>query len=405
VFVPRSDVSDALHHVVAFALPLSLPFGAGAFALRGGVESLGGPVTPLTYLVGTLAARPVAVADAVSSSGPPADRGTDVHPLDATREEQKRNPETPSGQPDRMERGAIPFDDLDGPFDLQATVESGQSYLWTRPDGGMYERDVAHGGDAWYETVVPPLDPVGNERAVVRVRQTDGRLEWESTTDAVPILTHLLRLDDDLDAILGTTPDDPLLARAYETYRGMRLVRDPPFPCLISFICSAQMRVARIHGMQRALAHEYGDTLDVDGRTYHAFPTPSQLAASTEEELRELKLGYRAPYVRRTAAMVDDDEAAPTAVRGRSYEDAREFLTRFVGVGDKVADCVLLFSLGYTEAVPLDTWIRSAIADHYPDCDRGSYADTSRAIRERFGGEYAGYAQTYVFYHLRAGGE
>jgi N-glycosylase/DNA lyase len=269
----------------------------------------------------------------------------------------------------------------------------------------MYERTAAHGGDAWYETVVPPIDAVGNERAVLRVRQTEGRLEWESTTDAVPLLTHLLRLDDDLDAVLDATPDDPLLERAYEAYRGMRLVRDPPFPCLISFICSAQMRVSRIHGMQRALARTYGDTRTVDGRTYHAFPTPAALAARSEEELRDLKLGYRAPYVRRTAAMVADGEAAPEDARGRGYEDAREYLTTFVGVGDKVADCVLLFSLGFLEAVPLDTWIRSAIADHYPDCDRGSYADTSRAIRERFGGEYAGYAQTYVFYYLRAGGE
>ncbi|AXG11347.1 DNA-3-methyladenine glycosylase family protein [Haloplanus rubicundus] len=304
-----------------------------------------------------------------------------------------------------MERGAIPLADLDGDFDLQATVESGQSYLWDRSDGGMYERMDAHGGDAWYETVVPPLDAVGNDRAVVRVRQTEGRLEWESTTDAVPILTHLLRLDDDLEAILAATPDDPLLDRAYETYRGMRLVRDPPFPCLISFICSAQMRVSRIHGMQTALAREYGDRLAVDGRTYHAFPTPAQLAARSEAELRDLKLGYRAPYVQRTAEMVAEGEADPAAARGRDYEAARDYLTGFVGVGDKVADCVLLFSLGYLEAVPLDTWIRSAIADHYPDCDKGSYADTSRAIRERLGGEFAGYAQTYLFYYLRAGGE
>ncbi|WP_338737669.1 DNA-3-methyladenine glycosylase family protein [Haloplanus salilacus] len=300
-----------------------------------------------------------------------------------------------------MERGAISLDDLDGPFDLQATVESGQSYLWDRPDGGMYGDDVAHGGDAWYETVVPPIDRVGNDRAVVRVRQVDGRLEWESTTDAVPLLTHLLRLDDDLDAVLAATPDDPLLTDAYDAYRGMRLVRDPPFPCLISFICSAQMRVARIHGMQLRLAREYGETLAADGRTYHAFPTPERLAARSESELRDLKLGYRAPYVRRTAAMVAEGEATPEAARGRPYETAREYLTTFVGVGEKVADCVLLFSLGYLEAVPLDTWIRTAIADHFPDCDRGSYADTSRAIRERLGGEFAGYAQTYLFYYLR----
>ncbi|SEO88172.1 N-glycosylase/DNA lyase [Halogranum amylolyticum] len=304
-----------------------------------------------------------------------------------------------------METGAIPLADVDGEFDLQATVESGQSYLWDRADGGMYDELNVHGGEEWYETVVPPLSGVTDERAVVRVRQTDGLLEWESTTDAVPILTHLLRLDDDLDAILEATPDDPLLERAYAAYPGMRLVRDPPFACLVSFICSAQMRVSRIHGMQLALAREFGDVVEMDGQAYHAFPTPEQLAARTEAELRELKLGYRAPYVQRTAEMVADGEAHPDEALGMAYEDARESLTRFVGVGDKVADCVLLFSLGYLEAVPLDTWIRTAIADYYPDCEQGGYATTSRAIREAFGGDYAGYTQTYVFHYLRAGRE
>ncbi|TQQ80329.1 DNA-3-methyladenine glycosylase family protein [Halonotius roseus] len=304
-----------------------------------------------------------------------------------------------------METGVISVDDLAGPFDLQSTVESGQSYLWSRLDGKMYTTDEAYGGQAWYETVVPPLDGVSDEQAVVRVRQIDDDIEWESTTDAVPILTHLLRLDDDLDEIRADAPDEPLIDRAFEQYRGMRLVRDPPFACLISFICSAQMRVGRIHGMQQRLAAEYGETVEFDGRTYQAFPTPEALAARTEAELRDLSLGYRAPYVQRTAEMVADGEADPADAIGREYEAAREYLTQFVGVGDKVADCVLLFSLGYLEAIPLDTWIRTAIEEYYPGCEQGSYTETSRAIRERFGGEYAGYVQTYVFHYLRNGGE
>ena len=308
-----------------------------------------------------------------------------------------------------MERGAIDIADLSGPLDLQATVESGQSYLWNRADGGTYEELHAHGGDAWYETVVDPIPGLTDERVPVRVRHQggvhDGRLEWESTIDAVPLITHLLRLDDDLDAILDSTPDLPLLERAYDRYEGMRLTRDPVFPCLISFICSAQMRVARIHGMQRRLRETYGDVVELDDHTYHAFPTPAQLAARTEDDLRDLSLGYRAPYVQRTAEMVADGVADPRAAAELPYEEARESLTRFVGVGDKVADCVALFSLGFLEAVPLDTWIRTTIEEYYPECDRGSYAETSRAIRDRFGGQFAGYAQTYVFYHLRAGGE
>jgi N-glycosylase/DNA lyase len=305
-----------------------------------------------------------------------------------------------------MHEGHVPGTELAGGFDLQATVESGQTYLWSRADDAMYDDGLAWGGDAWYETVLPTTATDTNEPELLRTRWDGERLAWESTTPRAPEhLTRLLRLDDDLDAIVAATPDLPLLDRAFERYRGMRLVRDPSFGSLVSFICSAQMRVSRIHGMQMRLAREYGDALTVDGRTYHAFPTAEQLAAATEADLRDLSLGYRAPYVKRTAEMVASGEAHPDEARDLPYEEAREYLTRFVGVGDKVADCVLLFALDYLEAVPLDTWIQTAIAEYYPDCERGSYRETSRAIRERLGGEFAGYAQTYIFFYLRTGGE
>ncbi len=305
-----------------------------------------------------------------------------------------------------MHEGVVPGSRLAGGFDMQSTVESGQTYLWDRADGEMFEDAVPHGGDAWYQTVLPVSHTSTGEPEVIRARWTGEDLEWQaSTPDAPEHLTHLLRLDDDLDAIVGASPDLQLLHRAYDRYRGMRLVSDPPFGSLVSFICSAQMRVERIHGMVQRLARAYGETVEFDGGTYHAFPTPAQLAGATEADLRDLSLGYRAPYVKRTAEMVADGEADPAEAAGMAYEAAREYLTRFVGVGEKVADCVLLFSLGFLEAVPLDTWIRTAIAEYYPDCDRGNYRETSRAIRERFGGEYAGYAQTYVFFYLRTGGE
>ena len=341
-----------------------------------------------------------------------------------------------------MESGRIDVSTLDGPFDLQSTLESGQSYLWERADGDGYTEAAAHGGDAWYETVLPSTPELVDQPTVVRARQEggvdDGTIEWEAggvpvgagddDTPAAPtepvdgeaILAHLLRLDDDLAAIYDATDDGALLSRAYDRYRGLRLVRDPPFPCLISFICSAQMRVSRIFGMQRSLRQAYGTPVDLGDRTLHAYPTPEALAARTEDELRELSLGYRAPYVQRTAEMVASGEAHPRDARGLPYEDAREEIQQFVGVGDKVADCVLLFSLGYLQAIPLDTWIQTAIGDYFPDCEGGNYAETSRAIRDRLGaglaereepfGEsgpdaYAGYAQTYVFHHLRTDGD
>lgn len=305
-----------------------------------------------------------------------------------------------------METGAILVEDLPGGFDLQSTLESGQTYCWRREDGRMYETDAPYGGSAWYYTVVDADDlqttatsAVGLQ--VLRVRQVDGHLEWESTTDAVPFLRELVRLDDDLSAIRAKSPDDPLIRTAYDRFEGMRLVQDPPFVSLVSFICSAQMRVERIHGMVTALARTFGREVSFDGRTYHAVPTPERLAAASEATLRDLNLGYRAPYVRQTAAMVTAGDGDPSTARNRPYETARKYLTRFVGVGNKVADCVCLFSLDHLEAVPLDTWIQTAIADHYPDCAGTTYDDTSRAIRARFGGDIAGYVQTYVFNHLR----
>jgi N-glycosylase/DNA lyase len=290
-----------------------------------------------------------------------------------------------------MERGQLTTDR----FDLQSTLESGQSYLWWREDGNAYGASP-HGGDAWYRTTTRAT----GEPAVVRVRQVGDRLEWESTIDAEPVLRRRLRLGDDLAAIREQVPDDDLVETAFEEYPGMHLVCDPPFGALVSFICSAQMRVSRIQQMQQSLREALGTPITFDGDTCHAYPTPGQLAAASEQQLRDLSLGYRAPYVQETAAMVADG-SHPDDIRGDPYADARERLTQYVGVGQKVADCVLLFSLGYLEAVPLDTWIRKTISDYYPDCDRGNYADTSRAIRDRLGGEYAGYTQTYIFHYLR----
>lgn len=297
-----------------------------------------------------------------------------------------------------MERGRIHDTQFAGGIDLQRTLESGQTFLWQREDGAMFD-DGPH--DGWYVTALPAtMTPTGAPE-VIRVRQRNDGLDWESTTDATPILTTMLRLTDDLAGIEAAVPDDDILTTAFSRYSGMRVVRDPPVACLISFICSSQMRIPRIHEMQMTLAEEYGTHVIFDEHEYYTYPSAEALANAGEEALREHKLGYRASYVAQTAQMIAAGEAHPCDAQGLSYEEAREAVQTFVGVGDKVADCVLLFSLGYLEAVPLDTWIRGAIEEHYPDCARDSYAETSRAIRNRLGGEYAGYAQNYLFNYLR----
>lgn len=287
-------------------------------------------------------------------------------------------------------RGSIPLSDPAGGFDLRATIESGQTYLWNRRDDRMF--DAADDG-GWYHAVI--------DGEVVKVRQCNGELEWHATTDADPILWEMFRFDDDLWQIRETAPEDEIIQAAYDRFWGLRIVSDPFFPTLISFICSAQMHVRRIASLQQAMREKYGEEITLGDETYHTFPAPDILAAATESELRELGLGYRAPYVRETASMVASGELTRSDVAGLPYESARERLTEFVGVGQKVADCVCLFALSYLEAIPLDTWMQTALEEFYPECQRDNYAETSRAFRGALGGAYAGYTQTYLFYHLR----
>ncbi|MFB6137640.1 MAG: DNA-3-methyladenine glycosylase 2 [Halobacteriaceae archaeon] len=310
-----------------------------------------------------------------------------------------------------MRSGTLPLPP--GGLDLTATLESGQTFLWERVDGGTY------GDVAWAERAPAPADDAPTAApetgwyattasgGALHARVRDGRLEWRASdgvADPEAVLGRRLCLDDDLGAVADAAPADPVVDAAFAATPGLRLVAEPFWPTLVSFICSAQMRVERIFAMCGALRERYGEPVTLAGHTTHTFPSSADLAAAEEADLRGLKLGYRAPYVRDTAAIVADGEQSRDAADGLPYEAAREALTAFVGVGEKVADCVLLFSLCYREAVPLDTWIRRAIATYFPNCERGSYAETSRAIRDRLGGELAGYVQTYVFHYLRTRG-
>lgn len=292
-----------------------------------------------------------------------------------------------------MHTDTLLIPDETGTIDLQSTLESAQSFLWRCVDGAMYEEATPYGGDCWYYTVI--------EDGVVFVRQRSDRLEWRATTDATDILRDRLRLDDDLDAIFATFPDDPTFEAARRRYSGLRVVHDPFFPCLVSFICSARTPVERIHSFQCELARQFGDAVTADGDTYHAFPRPAQLVSASERDLRDLGLGFRAPYVKQTAQLVSDGDITEAMLRDLPYDETRDKLQSFPGVGPKIADCVSLFAFGHLEAIPIDTWTRRLIERYFPDDAGDSYDVTATAFRDRFG-EYAGYAQTYLFHYERS---
>ncbi|MDZ7850574.1 MAG: 8-oxoguanine DNA glycosylase [Halodesulfurarchaeum sp.] len=292
-----------------------------------------------------------------------------------------------------METGHVPAKSIPGAIDLRTTLESGQTFLW-QPVNGAHGLESGSKGE-WFRTV--------GDGEVIEVREQNGGLDWRSNTDPTPALRARLGLDAELPRIRSEFPDEPVVQAATNRFEGLRLVTEPVVPTLFSFILSAQMRIGRIHEMVGALRETYGEPIEWRDTVVYDFPSPEKLARATETELRDLGLGYRAPYVKATAELLRDGVVPLDSVANSPYEDAREALTEFVGVGPKVADCVLLFGMGFDEPVPLDTWIRTAIEEYFPGTSRGTYAETSRAIRDRLGPR-PGYAQTYVFTHRRTGG-
>lgn len=281
--------------------------------------------------------------------------------------------------------------EVDEPIDVKNTLESGQSFLWTLENEGADRDDT----EVWYTAVV---DGEG-----LRVRDMPDRegVEYETTGLDETRVRELLGIDDPLDEIHDVITHDERVARAVEEYGGMRVVSDPFFPCVVSFIVSAQNRIPRIRKLVNEMAREWGEPIEGYG---HGFPSPETLAEVGEEPLRDLGLGYRAPYVVESARLVADGEVRPDEIRALPYHEAHDAVQELVGVGDKVGDCVLLFSLKFGEAVPLDTWMLKVVEEHYPEMDGGTYDETADAFRERFG-EHAGYAQNYLFHYERHHGD
>ena len=284
------------------------------------------------------------------------------------------------------------------PFELASSLASGQSHRW--------ERDGQTGSCGWHWGVID-----GN---LIKMRPGSGGgpsqdhypLEIRSVprTDAgylEPMLRSYFRLDDDLAAIYRDITRDPQVAAMVGRYRGLRLLRLEPWECLISFVCSANSNLPRIHANVEALSQRFGQPLVLDGRIRYTFPTPEQLAEAGESTLRGLGLGFRAPSVASVTMSVAAGDLDLESLRHSPYPVAKARLMELRGVGPKIADCVLLHSLDKLEAFPIDVWVRRALGEWY---FQGRKPPPDRVMLEwaqEYFGPYAGYAQLYLFHGRR----
>jgi N-glycosylase/DNA lyase len=278
---------------------------------------------------------------------------------------------------------SIPAED----FDLELTMTCGQTFCWHRTQGELY----GEGSSKFYTF---------REGKALIVEQNGSELEVETELSRKDV-EKALGLHHDLDEVFGRFPEDKRLDKARKELWGLRIVQDEFFPCLISYLCSPQMRIPRIKKMHNEIAREYGSVEEVNGQELLRFPTQKELSRASEDELRELGIGYRAKYIAETLKILDT-EFEHEEMEEMSYNEAREYLKKLYGVGDKVADCVLLFSKGFYEAYPLDTWALKVAQKHYPEHHSDDYDEASENLRKHFG-EYSGYAQEYIFHAARKG--
>jgi N-glycosylase/DNA lyase len=268
-------------------------------------------------------------------------------------------------------------------YDLNATLSSGQAFRWRAQ------------GDAWTGVI---------RGRWLRLRREGDEIVAET---AGPVndwgwLTHYLQLQVNLSAVLATFPDDDPMRRAVGACRGLRLLRQDPWECVASFILSSTKQIVQIQQIINLLCERHGEPVAVPaGETLaYAFPCPFRLAAMSERELRDCKMGFRAPYLLATARAVAQGRIQLEALRGLDVTRARGALMELPGVGRKIADCVLLFAYGFRAAFPVDVWVMKALRQLYFPRRRPS-AKRLQRFTETYFGTNAGYAQQYLFHYMR----
>jgi N-glycosylase/DNA lyase len=269
----------------------------------------------------------------------------------------------------------------DQPFSLDQTLGCGQVFRWDKDENGW-----------WYGVV--------GDRAI-KVLQDNKRLIFLGASEQ--FIRHYFSLDLDILPIMKSIDRDPFIHAAIQRCVGLRLVRQPPWECTISYICSTNSNIPTIRRRIAAIAESYGRAFVFDGVTYHAFPKPSSISCGGYDGLKECRLGYRQSYVFETSCSITDEKEWEETVFQLPYEDARKELMKLRGIGPKAADCILLFAFQKYEAFPVDVWIRRIMQQQYlPSFVSGSSLtgreyNAIRMFARKYFGEYCGYAQEYLY--------
>jgi N-glycosylase/DNA lyase len=314
-------------------------------------------------------------------------------------------------------------------FDLDMTLNSGQVFHWEKI------------GRGFVGTIGEQAVYVEQDGKVLKVRCAETAQPARETRALPKAVAHYFGLDHPLAEICDSFPDDPIMNAARSYCRGLRIIRQPKWECLATFICSSMKQVAHIRQISRKLRERLGERrminlqrlqnthggsapnafgsdaqvnsasttiLNIEQGTARStdhsvftFPAAERIAASTEKELRECALGYRAKNLLATARMVAGRHADLEGWSGLSDVDLRAKLCGLPGVGAKIANCVMLFAYERLRAFPIDVWIERVLREKYFAKRRNVTTGRLRKFAETYFGEHGGYAQQYLFHHAR----
>ena len=212
---------------------------------------------------------------------------------------------------------------------------------------------------------------------------------------AVCAFHRLLRIRQEKDSVILFDT----LKEAVETMQGVHILQQEFFETLISFIISQNKQIPHIKKIVETLSERFGDDLgEINGMRFFAFPTVSQMCNVTEEDLRDCKTGFRAPYIVDAVQKTADGQISEAALKAADTAECEKMLTKIKGVGSKVANCCMLFGLDKRDAFPVDVWIKRIMEQLYFSGKETDKEKIAAFAKTRFG-SYGGYAQQYLFFY------
>jgi N-glycosylase/DNA lyase len=265
-------------------------------------------------------------------------------------------------------------------FDLEKTLNCGQVFHWEKRDAGF-------------------IGTIGS--TAVYVEKQKDRLCFAGAP--AKVIANYFSLDHPLAEICAAFPRDPAMTAARDFCLGLRIIRQPRWECLATFITSSMKQVAHIRQISLTLRKRYGESKQILGHEIFTFPSAERIGELTEQKLRACALGYRAKNLLATARLIPGGEANLEEWSKLPDDGLRAQLCELPGVGAKVANCVMLFAYERLRAFPIDVWIERVLRRQYFPRKRKVTPQQLRVFCDDYFGGHGGYAQQYLFHHARKG--